>query len=198
MADQRMSRVKESVEALAAFRRLTDTEAEKLIAQGGLADEPVVWTVTRTRNGRPTEIRTKVRVDNPSSERVFIGGRIILERPWESHWVVVWGDRRHHEDPESVRRLDLRDDHTNPDGEVWDRRTHKHLWSAEMNNRVAYTPDDIPHDPAVPPVSPDDYRAIFEAFAAEVHVELGPEYEWSDPPIEEYFDAAETTMWEVP
>lgn len=197
LAGYAKSRIRDAVESLADFRHLTDAEAAKLLCQGGLIDEPVEWTVMRTRNDRPAEFRAKVAVENPSGERIFIGGRILIERLWASHWVLVWGDRRHHERSASIRRLDLRDDHVNPDGEVWDRQTHKHLWSVEDNNAVAYTPDDIPHDPSAPPVTQDDYRAIFEAFAAEVNVDLGPNYEWSDPPIEEFLDV-DMRMWEVP
>jgi hypothetical protein len=196
-----LSGLRRSIESLAEFRLLTDVEAHRLIDDLSVTkviDEPVVWEVTRTRNQRPAEVRMKVTVENSLSERLVLDGRITLEFPWRSHWVLTWGSKSHHERPETIRRLDLRDKHRNPDGQAWGRETHKHLWSVEHGNSVAYTPIDIPHDPAVPPVRPDDYRAIFEAFAHEVNIDFGSEYIWQDPPLDTPETMVDPTIWEVP
>jgi hypothetical protein len=183
------------------FRRLSNQEAKRLIDDATVIKtigESVVWTVRWTRSGRPVEVRTNVVVVNSMGERLAMNVRILVERPWQSHWILTWGSKTHHEHPEQIRRLDLRDDHRNPNGTNWQRQTHKHLWSVEDGNAAAYTPHDIPHDPATPPVGPDDYRAIFEAFAREVHIEFAPDYVWEDPPIEALPEGIDPTLWEVP
>jgi len=196
-----MSSLRASMQLLEAFRLLTDEEAKRLISDPSVSKvvaERVAWTVTMTRNHRPTEIRARVSVVNSLKERMYLDGRILVERPWQSHWVLTWGSKAHHEQPESLRRLDLRDSHRNPDGQVWERQTHKHLWSVADGNAVAYTPEDIPHDPATPPVTPDDYRAIFEAFAREMSIDLAPDYTWEDPPVSDVQGCVDPTIWEVP
>ena len=190
-----------SILDLSEFRRLTDREVQRLIDDpkvNKVISEPVQWSVTRARNDRPLEVRTKVAVVNSMGERLFLDGRILVERPWQSHWALTWGSKTHHEHPETIRRLDLRDDHRNPDGIVWDRKTHKHLWSVEDGNSVAYTPQDIRHDAATPPVTGDDYRAIFEDFARETHIRFAPDYVWEDPQIEALQQGIGPTLWEVP
>ena len=193
--------LKTSVLDLSEFRRLTNQEAGRLIDDPKVSKtigEPILWTVTRSRSGRPSEVRTKVVVVDSLNERLFMDVRIAVERPWQSHWIMTWGNKMHHEHPEQIRRLDLRDDHRSPTGTNYRRQTHKHLWSVEDGNAVAYTPHDIPHDPATPPVAPDDYRAIFEAFAREVHIEFAPDYVWEDPPVEVLQEGIDPTLWEVP
>ncbi|WP_270886266.1 DUF6978 family protein [Pedococcus sp. 5OH_020] len=190
--------VRVAADAAVEYRRLTNSEAKQLLEQWKFINEPVEWGVTRARNDRPIEVRAKVPVWNQSRERLYLDARINVDRPWQSHWVLTWGDKHHHERSATIRRLDMRDDHANPDGQVWGRETHKHLWTVEDNNSWAYTPDAIPHDPAVPPVTPDDYRAIFEAFANEVRIFLGEEYVWNDPPLADFGVPGGTTMWEVP
>jgi len=110
------------------------------------------------------------------NERLVLMGRIPLVVPWSSHWLLVWGKKVEREQPETIRRLDLRDDHPNPDGKLFEGATHKHRWSVADNNAWAYAPDDIPHDPSIPPLIEDNYRAIFEAFANECGIKFGPDY----------------------
>ncbi len=95
----------------------------------------------------------------------------------------------------ALRRLDLRDDHVNPDGVQWRRETHKHRWSVADANSWAYTPNDIPHDGRPEAVGPDNYRAIFEAFAAECQIGFGPNYNWNDPTFP---DLGTETLWRLP
>lgn len=181
--------------AQAGFRRLTDPEAQTLLAAEKTINEPVKWVPSRTIEAPVTEVRMAVAVSNPQRERLVLGGRIALVVPGRSHWLLTWGDKSHDERPETIRRLDLRDLHRNPDGEYWDRRTHKHRWSVADANRWAYTPTDIPHDVKAGSDTVDDYRAIFEAFARECGIGFGPYYAWQDPPMDY---AAEPTLWEVP
>lgn len=59
-------------------------------------------------------------------------------------------------------------------------RVHKHRAEGEPPNDC-YEPDDIPEVPLSPDVSPELYREVFEAFAAECHVTIGDDFEWAPP-----------------
>ncbi len=178
--------------SLDGYRLLTDPEAFYLLSEeaGNEINETVVWHGAGTAN-----VRCRVAVLNDRGERLSLRGRISLRFLECSHWMVVWGDKAHQEHPEEIRRLDLRDDHDNPDGATWRSVTHEHRWSEAEGNSWAYTPDDIPHDPDRAYVGADDYRAIFEAFAAESKIGFGPDYTWTDPPLREEGNPG---LWEVP
>lgn len=184
---------------LTEFRHLTDAEAAALLADGTsrTISAAIEWEVSRERGGVPSEVRFTVPVHTSLGETLSVKGRIELDAVESSHWMLVWGDKAGEEQPANLRRLDLRDSHPNPDGQVWDHQTHKHLWSAADGNDWAYTPTDIPHDTSPEPDTPDDYRRIFEAFVAECKIELGPDYKWTDPPLEQQ-QRADQPMWEVP
>ncbi len=176
---------------LEGFRELTDPEAQALLSSDctRTVNEAVEWTAAGG------ESRFSVQVFNTRSETLTLRGRINEAVPHRSHWLLVWGDKRRQEHAVVLRRLDLRDDHDNPDGQAWRGETHKHTWSQDEDNAWAYTPDDIPHDPDPGPVGADDYRAIFEAFVAECGVGFGPDYCWTDPKL----DGDELgTLWRVP
>lgn len=181
------------VAALDGYRVLTNPEAESLLstASDNKINEPIEWTTHPDPS--PTEARMQVTVFNTRGERVLLTGRIPYVTPHRSHWTFTWGAKQRQEHPSPIRRLDLRDNHGNPDGERWERATHKHRWTEQDGNAWAYTPDDIPHKPV--PDGPEDYREIFEAFAAECHVGFGPDYLWSDPPEQ---PPHQPTTWEVP
>lgn len=181
---------------LGDFRCLTDAEAQALLASSKQVNESVQWTSSKLVDGVIAEVRMQVPVLNPAGERLVVAGRVSARKPQASHWMLVWGSKAFREQPETIRRLDLRDDHINPDGEVWQGQTHKHKWSVNENNAWAYTPDDIPHDPEPLPVTPEDYRAVFEAFAGEVGVAFGAAYSWSDPQLPP--PQPPVTLWEVP
>lgn len=187
----RMSRgnVRARLRAAGEMRFLTDGEAAALLTAEKMVDEPLSWEEQSERY-----VRTQVAVVNSLGEYLYLTGKVNRRRPGASSWALVWGRKVALEHPESIRRLDLRGRHRNPDGELWHDRTHKHRWSAADNNSWAYTPDDIPHEIPGSVVGVDNYREVFEAFAAECGVSLGDGYEWSDPPLE---DATEQTgLWE--
>lgn len=172
------------------LRFLTDGEADALLAAEKQVDRPVAWTEQTDSRF----VRMEVPVSNALSENLYLTGRINRLRPGVSGWALIWGRKAFREHPESIRRLDLRDTHRNPDGQWWRKQTHKHRWSAADNNDWAYTPDDIPHDQSASAVDADDYRAVFEAFAAECGVSLGRCYRWEEPVLT--LDAGETGLWE--
>jgi hypothetical protein len=60
---------------------------------------------------------------------------------------------------------------------VWNERTHKHTFSEQDQDTVAYTPDDIPAVPMRNVVG-DHYRGAFEAFCGEQAIKLTGEYRW--------------------
>lgn len=180
------------IRRLSDFRHLTDSEAADLLAVPKEVREPIVWTPLP--NGTPGACFT-VPVANPRAERLSLGARVLDMLPGQSHWRLTWGDKRFNEATCEIRRLDLRDVHVNPDGQRWNDETHKHLWSEVDGNDFAYSPSDIPHDPAQSTVTPDDYRAVFEAFAAEVNIGFGDGYRWTDMPAR---GAVAPQLWEVP
>ncbi len=140
-------------------------------------------------------MRCRVEVFNSIGETLWVAGRIHRDHPHRPHWIFGWGCKVQQEQPVNLRRLDLRDSHSNPDGESWHQATHKHVWSAASGNAWAYTPSDIPHDADPEPVGADDYRLVFEAFAHESGIVFGPDYKWAVPDLAP--DPA-TPLWEVP
>lgn len=167
------------------LRRLTDAEAAELLSDAvqKTVNEQVAWR-TSGRSGDGTEVCMGLTVFNTLNEPLYIRGRIELAKPLESHWVFAWGTRAGGQASVNLRRLDLRDSHPNPDGQRWDKRSHKHLWSVADDNAWAYTPSDIPHDESPGFVGPDDYRSICEAFIIECGIGFGPDYDWTEPPLD--------------
>lgn len=182
-------KVRARLRAVGEMRFLTDGEAAALLTAEKMVDEPLSWEEQSERY-----VRTQVAVVNGLGEYLYLSGKVNRRRPGASSWALVWGRKVDGEHPESIRRLDLRGKHRNPDGEWWHGRTHKHRWSVADNNAWAYTPDDIPHEVTGSVVGVDNYREVFEAFAAECAVTLGDGYEWSDPPLEEA--TQQTGLWE--
>ena len=171
-------------------RRVTDAVATQIMACGKSIHSTPDWKLTG--NG---DLRTDMDVVSTMGEHLHLGGRISAKYAGKSTWWLLWGSKEHGECEEQLRRLDIRGSHSNPDGERWERRTHKHLWSVELKNEHAYTPDDIPHDQPGTLVTRDNYREIFEAFAAECGIETGPDYLWSEPIFKE--QAGQKSIWEV-
>jgi hypothetical protein len=75
----------------------------------------------------------------------------------------------------SARRLCMNQEHRPIEG------THKHRTEPAVGDEMAYKPADIPEVPHAPRVAPGTYRAIFEAFAGECYVEIGPDFVWLEP-----------------
>lgn len=86
----------------------------------------------------------------------------------EQLWLVYLADGA------NVRRLCVNHEHRPYAG------THKHKAEC-LPPDDCYEPDDIPAVPVSPDVGPELYREVFEAFAAECHVVLGDDFEWSPP-----------------
>lgn len=183
---------------ISQLRYLDETEADSIME--AVADlhimQPILWA---ENPGKTDEWRFNVAVFNALNENLTVTARVNQRRPFVSHWCLVWGDKRLGERAVNLRRLDLRDDHTNPDGEQdWVSKTHKHIWSSQYGERFAYTPDDIPHDCRLPPLVPDSLKCIFEAFARECGIRLiAPGYQWSEPPIG-VPEEQQATLWEIP
>lgn len=180
------------------LREITEKEADAIMSS--TADlhimQPILWD---KNPGKPDEWRFNVSVFNALNENLTLTARVHQTHPFKSHWLLLWGDKRLGEQPVNLRRLDLRDDHLNPDHEQeWVSKTHKHIWSAQYGERFAYTPDDIPHDRRVPPVVPDSLKCIFEAFSRECGIRLvSPGYHWAEPPIGGQ-DEQQRALWEIP
>lgn len=104
--------------------------------------------------------------------------RIVRRVPWLYHYQLRL-------DRWPIRRLDVRDTHSNPrqtSGTRWHDQTHKHAWRTEWGERWAYTPTDIPPTPNFH-VTPGEYREVFEAFCGECHVDIEG-FEWVEPTVD--------------
>lgn len=151
--------------------RITEAQVELLLASDlSIVGEPV-WTLTHQ------DCRAELAVHNHAGQNVRRNIRIVRAIPSRYHLVLRWGRTE-------MRKLDVRDDHRNPDQarEVWELRTHKHRFTDEWGHAWAYTPDDIP-DTSNPTASLDEYAEVFDAFAAECGINLD-RFTWLDPPIE--------------
>jgi len=164
--------------------RLTDALARSILdPSAGLTltiDHLIDWEPLGFQ-GSGLGVHTSIPILSEIREPLALRIRIMSSTPWSSHYLLIWGTRL--TGCVNLRRLDLRDDHRNPDGaEVWTARTHKHTWSESHADCMAYTPTDIPHDPDLT-VGVDEYRQVFEAFCAECYVALGPSYRWTEPSL---------------
>jgi hypothetical protein len=75
----------------------------------------------------------------------------------------------------SARRLCLNQEHKPIEG------THKHRTEPSIGDEIPYKPTDIPEVPLSPRVAPGTYREIFDAFAAECFIDVGPDFTWEEP-----------------
>lgn len=148
----------------------TEAEVEQLLESGPFLAGSLKWKQD------PQSLRGRLVVGNRAGQEVRLHLRIVRALPWRYHYVLTWGALE-------IRKLDVRDDHTNPgpEPEVWRCRTHKHLYSDRWGIRWAYTPTDLPPTPNVR-VSLDEYHEVFLAFCAECGINTN-EFTWSDPPI---------------
>ena len=130
---------------------------------------PVRW------ESRPTTIRAHLSVHNSHGLPVVLGVQVLVYKPWKlTAFVMIYNQQ--------IRRLDVNgsDYNLTGDREVWVERTHKHRFSEQHQDAVAYTPDDIPPVPKDNPTG-DHYRGVFEAFCSEQNIKLAGEYRWVDP-----------------
>lgn len=148
---------------------LTEAEADLLIENDKEITAEIEW---RRVNG--SEAAT-VRVKNSSGRHLELRLRVQPKAPEQLHLVLL--DSR-----QPLRRLDVRDGHTNPDGTRWEHQTHKHRWTDLHGDGEAYTPSDIPEPDG--DVTPDHYREIVEAFCQECNIDHAG-LVWTDPDMRE-------------
>jgi hypothetical protein len=116
--------------------------------------------------------RAALRVENSQGQLLELRLRVNPDFPEQLHVILLWQGR-------NVRRLDIREDHVNPDRDAaWWGETHKHRWTDEHNDGWAYTPTDIPEPDG--PVTPAHYREIVEAFCWECSIDPS-DLAWTDP-----------------
>jgi hypothetical protein len=132
---------------------------------------PVRW------KDRLATVRAQMSVHNARALPLFVGMQVTKDKPWKPTVYLMYEN-------EQLRRLDVNGTHTNrtPDGEQWMSRTHKHRWSEEHRDAVAYTPADIPSVPWSD-VTGHYLCDVFEAFLRECHIEMRGAYSWSDPTL---------------
>ena len=74
----------------------------------------------------------------------------------------------------AVRRLCVNNEHRPFSG------THKHQYE-RAGSAECYEPDDIPNVPMGARAAVRVYREVFDAFAAECNIQIGPGFTWCDP-----------------
>jgi len=124
---------------------------------------------------RATSVRAHMGVHNSHGLPLTLGVQVLTLKPWKlTAYLMIYGQH--------VRRLDVNGSHRNRTGdrEEWVDRTHKHKFSEQHQDTVAYTPDDISTVPRASVVG-DHYRGAFEAFCGEQAIRLTGEYRWVDP-----------------
>ncbi|MGH3700229.1 MAG: hypothetical protein ACRDQY_12290 [Pseudonocardiaceae bacterium] len=124
---------------------------------------------------RATAIRAQMGVHNAHDLPLLLGVQVLILKPWKlTAYLMIYGQH--------LRRLDVNGSHGNRTGdrEVWTERTHKHTFSEQHQDTVAYTPGDIPAVPTAN-IMGDHDRGAFEAFCAEQAIKLTGEYRWIDP-----------------
>jgi hypothetical protein len=137
---------------------LTDEEAEHLVRIPKQIAAKVVW---KAGSGRSQRWRLRVSVFSEEiNEPLEVCGTV-----GSTNWSFVLIYRK-----QNVRRLDAtRGGHRNPDGVFLGRNVpHKHRWSEEHADRMAYIPEDI---------DLTDINTIFHSFLTESNIELIGEYQ---------------------
>lgn len=128
-------------------------------------------------DARPGSVRAQMGVHNAHGLPLQLGVQVLPLKPWKlTAYLMVYGQH--------LRRLDVNGSHRNrtTEREEWAKRTHKHTFSEQHRDTVAYTPGDIPAIPTAGPTG-QHYRGAFEAFCSEQSVRLTGEYAWVDPPL---------------
>jgi hypothetical protein len=91
---------------------------------------------------RATAVRAQRGVHNAHALPLLLGVQVLVRKPWRlTVYLMIHGQH--------LRRLDVNGSHGNRTGdrEVWNERTHKHTFSEQHQDTVAYTPGDIPAVP---------------------------------------------------
>jgi hypothetical protein len=132
---------------------------------------PVKW------KDRPAAVRAQMVVHNAHALPLLVGMQVTKDRPWKPTVYLMCEN-------EQLRRLDVNGSHTNrtPDREQWRHRTHKHRWTEDHHDAVAYTPTDVPSVP-FDKVTGSHLQEVFEAFLRECRIEMRGAYSWSDPDL---------------
>jgi hypothetical protein len=100
---------------------------------------PMRWEI------RATVVRAQMGVHNAHGLPLLLSVQVLTPKPWKlTAYLMIYNKQ--------LRRLDVNGSHRNrtADREEWIERTHKHMFSEQHQDTVAYTPDDIP---AVPTAS---------------------------------------------
>lgn len=132
---------------------------------------PLSWS------GRPTTVRAELGVHNTHGLPLRAGLQVVRDKPWKvTVYLMLYGTH--------LRRLDVNGSHRNrTDGQDWNYATHKHKFSEERQDAVAYTPEGMPAVPFTY-VSDDHYRRVWEAFCVECGIRFGGAYAWqASPPL---------------
>lgn len=150
-------------------KRRSEAEVDLLLSASLLLAGSPAW------DGSDQNLCADMPVQNRQDQYVRLNVRIVLAIPWRYHLVLRW-------DKVEMRKLDVRDDHSNPDGsEHWRLRTHKHRFTDEWGHRFAYTPTELP-DTTQFRVDLDEYEEVFFGFCHECMIDT-TDFTWIDPPL---------------
>jgi hypothetical protein len=149
---------------------LTESHVDRLLAEGSSLVDAVRWA-PQLRNSRWTQFAAFL--DSPSETALRLVMAVNTSLPGKYTILLLRGEQ-------VLRRLDVRGSHRNPtaaSGAHWSGETHKHRWTDDFADKVAYAPADIT---TADPFDRSEYEATFRAFCAECSIAFSGA--WSDPP----------------
>jgi hypothetical protein len=140
-----------------AIPQVQEHEVESLLGSGKLVVKGEHhWKAASNKGWELVSIPVESKAGKPLSLRIIVSVNIRVRSL--RNFSLIWNNNIR------VRSLDVNGSHENKhtNSEKWLRKTHKHKWTDECQDRFAYTPTDI---------TAHDVRGQFEQFCAECGIE---------------------------
>lgn len=153
------------------FGFLDENAIHRILDEGGTFADSPRW-VSRPQNLHRVQFGGFV--DSPVDAALRLNMAVSRRRPEKYTIAYLRGDQM-------IRRLDVRGSHANPtsvSGDRWVSATHKHRWSDQHADQIAYTPPDV-STPSV--LEPGEHLRVFNEFCAECRIRFTGN--WTDPPL---------------
>ena len=153
------------------FGFLSEGDIQRILDAGGTFGDSPRW-VFRAQNTHWVQFGGFV--DSAADAALRLNMAVSLRRPEKYTIAYLRGDQ-------TIRRLDVRGSHSNPSsasGERWILSTHKHRWSNEHADQVAYSPPDIATKEEL---ESGEYERVFNEFCGECRIRFTGN--WEHPPL---------------
>jgi hypothetical protein len=151
------------------FGMLPEANVERIFSEGLVFEDDVRWTPQPSNRNW---LQFEGFLDSPSDTSLRLNMAVSILREERYRIIVRRGEQ-------ILRRLCVRGSHRNPlasSGETWIGKTHKHRWTEQFADKLAYTPPDI----ATPTFERSEYERVFRAFCKESNIDFRGR--WNDPP----------------